>query len=99
MIRFQNVRGDVFVDDRRIDDRVMARDGLVLKPMGDYLIVTTQGSSADIQAIGKVTHLGPLAFLRIGPRRFLQGQHGEHWIPRNTKAFLAKAWRLAGGRV
>ena len=34
MIRFSNVHGEVFVDDRRKDDRVMARDGLALDPGG-----------------------------------------------------------------
>jgi hypothetical protein len=42
MIRFSNVHGNVFIDDRRRDDRVMARDGLALDPGGDYLVATTQ---------------------------------------------------------
>ena len=48
MIRFSNVHGDVFIDDRRRDDRLMARDGLALDPGGDYLVATTQTSSAAV---------------------------------------------------
>jgi hypothetical protein len=99
MIRFQNVRGEVLVDDRRTDDRIMARDGLALGPGGDYLIATTQSSSTDVHANGKITHLGPFSYLRVGGNRFLQGQHGEYWVARNTKMFLAKLWALAGGRL
>jgi hypothetical protein len=99
MIRFTNVRGDVLVDDRRTDDRVMARDGLALDPAGDYLVATTQSSSADVHAFGKITRLGPYSFLRVGMNRLREGKHGEFWIARNTKLFLAKLWALAGGRL
>jgi hypothetical protein len=99
MIRFTNVRGDVLVDDRRTDDRVMARDGLTLRPSGDYLIATTQTSSADVHANGKITRLEPFSFLRVSMSRFLQGKHSEFWVARNTKIFLAKLWTLAGGRI
>lgn len=99
MIRFTNVRGDVLVDDRRTDDRVMARDGLTLSTNGDYLIATTQSSSADVHANGKITRLGPFSYLRVSMTRFLQGTHGEYWVARNTKLFLAKLWALAGGRM
>jgi hypothetical protein len=98
MIRFNNVRGDVLVDDRRADDRIMARDGLTLKPDGDYLIATTQTSSADVQAAGKITRLGPFSYLRVGPNRFALGKHSEYWAARTTKAFLQRLWALAGGR-
>lgn len=99
MIRFTNVRGDVLVDDRRTDDRVMARDGLTLSANGDYLIATTQTSSAEVHAKGKITRLGPFSFLRVSMSRFLQGSHSEFWVARNTKVFLAKLWALAGGRM
>jgi hypothetical protein len=99
MIRFTNVRGDVLVDDRRTDDRIMARDGLALDPGGDYLVATTQTSSAEVHAYGKLTRLGPFSFLRVGRNRLLEGKHGELWVARNTKLFLAKLWTLAGGRM
>jgi hypothetical protein len=99
MIRFTNVRGDVFVDDRRTDDRIMARDGLTLKMSGDYLIATTQASSAEVAANGKITRVEPYSYLRISMTRFMHGKHSEFWVARNTKAFLAKLWWLAGGRV
>ena len=99
MIRFTNVRGDVLVDDRRTDDRIMARDGLALDPGGDYLVATTQSSSAEVHAYGKLTRLGPFSFLRVGRNRLLEGKHGEFWVARNTKLFLAKLWTLAGGRM
>jgi hypothetical protein len=99
MIRFNNVRGDVFVDDRRADDRIMARDGLVLKSGGDYLIATTQSSSAEVMTQGKITRLEPYSYLRVSPTKFLHGKHGEFWIAARTKAFLWKLWTLAGGRM
>jgi hypothetical protein len=98
MIRFTNVYGDVLVDDRKKDDRVMARDGLTLDPNGDYLVATTQSSRADVNAKGKMLQLGPFSYLRLGGTRLLQGKHNEVWIARNTKFFLAKLWGLAGGR-
>jgi hypothetical protein len=99
MIRFQNVRGDVLVDDRRTGDRVMARDGLALKPDGDYLIITTQNSSADVHAAGKVTNLRPYSYLRLAPpNRFVLGTHNERWVAPQTRGFLARLWALAGGR-
>src|SRR5580765_8284103 len=58
MIRFSNVHGEVFIDDRWRDDRLMARDGLALDPGGDYLVATTQSSSADVQAYGRTIQLG-----------------------------------------
>jgi hypothetical protein len=99
MIRFTNVRGDVLVDDRKTDDRIMARDGLALDPGGDYLVATTQASSAEVHAYGKLTRLGPFSFLRVGRNQLLHGKHGEFWVARNTKLFLAKVWMLAGGRM
>ena len=98
MIRLANVQGDVLVDDRRKDDRFMARDGLVLDPLGDYLVVTTQASRADVHTPAKMTHLGPFSYLRVGSNRLLEGKHNVIWIARETKAFLAKIWALAGGR-
>jgi hypothetical protein len=98
MIRFTNVRGDVLVDDRKKDDRVMAYDGLTLDAAGDYLIATTQSSSADVQTQGKVARLGPFSFLRLGVARRLEGKHGEYWTAKTTKVFLARVWAAAGGR-
>jgi hypothetical protein len=99
MIRFSNVRGDVFVDDRRKDDRVMAYDGLALDPGGDYLVATTQVSSADVQAYGKNFRLAQFSFLRLNLIRILEGRHNELWWAPQTKLFLAKLWALAGGRM
>jgi hypothetical protein len=98
MIRFTNVQGYVLVDDRKKDDRITARDGLALDPMGDYLVATTQTSSAELHAYGKVVRLAPFSFLRVGGTRVLEGKHNEFWVARNTKIFLAKLWALAGGR-
>jgi hypothetical protein len=98
MIRFTNVHGDVLVDDRKKDDRVMAYDGLTLDPTGDYLVATTQSSSADVHALGKMARLGPFSFVRVGSNRFVEGKHNLMWIARETKSFLARIWALAGGR-
>jgi hypothetical protein len=98
MIRLTNVQGDVFVDDRKADDRRMARDGLSLDPAGDYLIATTQTSSAEVHAFGTSSRLGPYSYLRVGGNRRSEGKHNELWSPKNTKFFLAKIWALAGGR-
>ena len=98
MIRFTNVQGDVLVDDKKRDDRIMARDGLTLDPTGEYLVATTQTSSADVHAYGKLTRLGSYSYLRVGADRSLQGKHSEFWTARNTRRFLAKLWALAGGR-
>lgn len=99
MIRFTNVRGEVLVDDRRTDDRIMAHDGLALDPGGDYLVATTQASSAEVHAYGKTSRLGPFSFARVGRNQMVEGKHGEHWVAQNTKLFLAKLWALAGGRM
>lgn len=99
MIRFTNVNGDVLVDDRRKDDRVMAYQGLALDAGGDYLVATTQASSAELLAFGKTVRLAPFSFARVGGNRVLEGKHDEIWIARNTKHFLAKLWALAGGRL
>lgn len=99
MIRFIAVRGEVLVDDRKRDDRVMARDGLALDPAGDYLVATTQSSSAELQAYGKTIRLAPYSYLRVGGNRVLEGKHAEFWVARTTKHFLARIWALAGGRA
>jgi hypothetical protein len=98
MILLTNVRGDVFIDDRKRDDRMMARDGLQLDSSSEYLVATTQTSSADVHALGKIFRLGPYSYLRVGANKSLEGRHKEFWIARNTKQFLAKIWSLAGGR-
>jgi hypothetical protein len=98
MILLTNVRGDVFVDDRKRDDRIMARDGLSLDPASDYLVVTTQSSSAHVHALGKIFRLGPYSYLRVGENKSREGKHNEFWVARNTRQFLAKIWTLAGGR-
>jgi hypothetical protein len=99
MIRFTNVHGDVLVDDRKKDDRVMAHDGLALDPSGDYLVATTQASSAEVHAYGKIIWLGKFSYLRVGGNRSLEGKHSEFWSAPQTKHFLAKLWALAGGRI
>lgn len=99
MIRFTNVRGDVLVDDRVTDDRVMARDELILKPGGDYLVVTTQSSSADLLAFGRMHQLPPFSFIRLRNNDSRQGKHSEQWWAPQTKQFLARIWALAGGRI
>jgi hypothetical protein len=100
MIRFSNVRGEVFIDDRRRDDRIMARDGLTLDDGGDYLVATTQSSSADIQAYGRTIRLDRSSYARLRPpSKVLEGRHNEIWWAPITKIFLAKLWALAGGRM
>ena len=99
MIRFSNVQGEVFIDDRRRDDRLMARDGLALDPGGDYLVATTQSSSADVEAYGRTIQLGRFSYARLSLNRVLEGRHNEFWWAPLTKLFLAKLWTLAGGRM
>lgn len=99
MIRFSNVRGEVFIDDRRRDDRLMARDGLALDPGGDYLVATTQSSSADVQAYGRTIRLAQFSYARLSAAKVLEGRHNEFWLAPMTKIFLAKLWALAGGRI
>jgi hypothetical protein len=99
MIRFSNVHGEVFIDDRRRDDRLMARDGLALDPGGDYLVATTQSSSADVQAYGRVIRLERFSYARLSQAKVLEGRHNEFWLAPMTKIFLAKLWALAGGRI
>lgn len=99
MIRFSNVQGDVLVDDRWKDDRRMARDGLTLHPGGDYLIATTQASSADVHAFGKMIRLERFSYLRLRANASQGGKHNEIWSAPQTKYFLAKLWALAGGRI
>jgi hypothetical protein len=98
MIRLTNVQGDVLVDDRKKDDRMMARDGLTLDPAGDYLVATTQSSSADVQAYGKLIRLGTFSYLRVAGIRNVEGKHSEYWTAKTTRVFLARVWALAGGR-
>ena len=99
MIRFSNVQGDVLVDDRRKDDRVMARDGLALDPGGDYLVATTQTSSADVHAYGRTVRLEQFSYARLNMSNVLEGRHNEFWWAPKTKLFLAKLWALVGGRM
>ena len=99
MIRFSNVQGDVFIDDRRKDDRLMARDGLALDPGGDYLVATTQTSSTDILAYGRTIRLERFSYARLNLVRVLEGKHNLFWWAPKTKAFLADIWALAGGRI
>ena len=99
MIRFSNVHGNVFIDDRRRDDRLMARDGLALDPGGDYLVATTQTSSADVEAYGKTIRLAPFSYARLSLIKMLEGRHNEYWWAPMTKVFLDKLWALAGGRM
>ena len=99
MIRFSNVRGDVFVDDRRKDDRLMARDGLALDPGGDYLVATTQSSSTDIQAYGRTIRLEHFSYARLNLTKVVEGRHNLFWWAPKTKTFLANIWALAGGRL
>ena len=99
MIRFSNVQGEVFVDDLRKDDRVMARDGLALDPGGDYLVATTQSSSANVQAYGRAIRLEPFSYARLNLSKILEGRHNEIWWAPKTKLFLEKLWALAGGRM
>jgi len=99
MIRFSNVQGEVFIDDRRRDDRLMARDGLALDPGGDYLVATTQSSSADVEAYGRTIQLGRFSYARLSLNKVLEGRHNEFWWAPLTKLFLAKLWTLAGGRM
>jgi hypothetical protein len=99
MIRFSNVQGDVFVDDRRRDDRLMARDGLALDPGGDYLVATTQNSRADVQAYGRAIRLDTFSYARLSLTKVLEGRHNLFWWAPRTKSFLAQIWALAGGRM
>src|SRR4026207_817485 len=99
MIRFSNVQGEVFIDDRRRDDRLMARDGLALDPGGDYLVATTQSSSADVQAYGKTIRLERFSYARLSLSKVLEGRHQESWWAPRTKSFRSKLWALAGGRM
>ena len=99
MIRFSNVHGDVLVDDRKKDDRRMAYDGLLLDPGGDYLIATTQASSADVHAFGKTIRLERFSYLRVRAHASQGGKHNEIWSAPQTRYFLAKLWALAGGRL
>ena len=62
----------------------MARDGLALDPGGDYLVATTQSSSADVQAYGRTIQLGRFSYALEpdqGPRgqaqRILVGAEDE----------------------
>ena len=99
MIRFSNVNGDVFIDDRMRDDRLMARNGLALDPGGDYLVATTQSSSADVEAYGRTIRLGRFSYARLRLSKVVEGRHNEFWWAPKTKIFLAKLWALAGGRM
>lgn len=99
MIRFSNVYGEVFIDDHRRDDRLMARDGLALDPGGDYLVATTQSSSADVHAYGRTIRLDRFSYARLNLIKVLEGRHNEFWLAPMTKVFLAKLWALAGGRM
>ncbi|HJY76151.1 MAG TPA: hypothetical protein VKE95_05930 [Burkholderiales bacterium] len=99
MIRFSNVYGDVFIDDRKRDDRLMARDGLALDPGGDYLVATTQSSTADIQAYGRTIRLDRFSYARLNLAQILEGRHNLFWLAPQTKIFLANIWALVGGRM
>jgi hypothetical protein len=94
MIRFLTVQGDVLVDDVKNRSSQMATSGLELDETGNYLIATTQNSSAQINANGKIISLGQSSFMRVGRR-------GDPWVEshhqtwqRDFKTFIGKLWSL-----
>ena len=97
MIRFLSVNGNVIVDDVKNRYSQMATSGLELDETGDYLIATTQTSSAQIHVGGGVISLGQSSFLRIGRGgKTWMDRHHESWN-RDIKLFVGRLWyRIAG---
>jgi hypothetical protein len=91
------VQGDVLVDDIRKRYTQMATSGLELDETGNYLIATTQTSSAQIHVNGKIFSLGQSSFLRIGHSgRTWLDRHYESWT-RDARVFIGRLWyRIAG---
>jgi len=97
MIRFVAVQGDVLVDDTKNRYSQMATSGLELAETGNYLIATTQTSSAQIIVGRGVISLGQSSFLRIGPNgKTWMDRHYERWT-KDFKVFIGRLWyRIAG---
>ena len=88
MIRITTVLGDVLVDDRKTGRSQMARSGMTLDPMGDYLIATMATSHAVITLNGQGIKLEPSSYLRICGDRCHGGPHHEPLWER----FLGRLW-------
>jgi hypothetical protein len=93
MIRFVTVQGDVLVDDAKNQYSQMATSGLELDGTGNYLIATTQNSSAQIHVNGKTISLDRSSFLRIGRDRTWVSSHYFSW-QRDFRVFIGKIWSI-----
>ena len=95
MIEITVIQGDVLVEDRMKGYSEMAWDGMTLDEGGNYLIVTTPTSRADVTIDGKVVNLPPSSFMRIRGDRSWWERHKEQWSG-DSKLFLGRLWaRLA----
>jgi len=98
MIQITTVQGDVLVEDAKKGYTEMARGGMTLDAMGNYLIATTATSRVDITVNGEVVKLGPSSFLRIRGDQTWWERHTEYWA-RDVKKFLGRIWvRVARDR-
>ncbi len=95
MMQITTVQGNVLVEDRKKGYTEMARSGMTLDALGDYLIATTPTSRAQLMVNGQTVELPPSSFLRIGRGRTLSERHNESWTG-DVKLFVGKIWaRLA----
>jgi hypothetical protein len=86
MIKFLSVSGDVLVEEDAMRYTQMATPGLELGGAGNYLIATTQTSSARILVNEILFDLKPSSFLRVrGPRS---------WWDRHTEQVLNGLGRI-----
>ncbi len=91
MIRIVVVRGDVLVDDASSHYSQMATAGLELPTSGNYLIATTQNSSATLLLNGKAFNLGPNSFMRVRGDLTWWARHQQYWS-RDVRLFVGQLW-------
>ena len=91
MIQITMVQGDVLVDDRKNCYMQMARNGMRLDAKGNYLIVTTASSRAQLMVNGQSIKLDPSSYMHIHGARTWWERHKEVWAG-NAKTILGRLW-------
>lgn len=91
MIKFLEVHGEVLVEDVIGGYNQMAEAGLELSPLGNYLIATTETSSAKILIHGHPLDLQKSSFLRVHGDQVRKDRHTALWGG-NVKLFLGRIW-------
>jgi hypothetical protein len=92
MIIFMKVDGQVLVEDKKKQTRQLATSGMqLLSDQGNYLIASTQSSSAELLVNGKTFFLKPSSFIRVRGDRSWWDRHSEMWC-HDLRLFSGRLW-------